>query len=168
MRSDDLLIVVGAGHAGAELAVQAREAGWAGGIVLVGDEPALPYHRPPLSKGYLAGQATLDALALKARATYDKAGVQLMSGHRVRAIDLDGSRVHFDDGSAMAYSRLALATGGRARPLPLRRRAQSARRISTTCARSPTSIASASASSRERSWSSWAEAMSAWRWPRSP
>ena len=51
MRSNEVLIVVGAGHAGAELAVQAREYGWVGRIVLVGDESALPYHRPPLSKG---------------------------------------------------------------------------------------------------------------------
>ncbi|MBW8779626.1 MAG: FAD-dependent oxidoreductase, partial [Burkholderiales bacterium] len=87
MRSDEVLIVVGAGHAGAELAVQAREAGWAGGIALVGDELALPYHRPPLSKGYLAGQAGLETLALKARATYDKAGVELIAGRRVAAID---------------------------------------------------------------------------------
>jgi len=118
MRSDDVLVVIGAGHAGAELAVQAREAGWAGGIALVGDEAALPYHRPPLSKSYLAGQAALDTLALKARATYDKAGVDLLSGRRVHAIDPAASRLHFDDGSAMAYSRLALATGGRPRPLP--------------------------------------------------
>ncbi|MFL6697887.1 MAG: NAD(P)/FAD-dependent oxidoreductase [Vitreoscilla sp.] len=118
MRSDDVLIVVGAGHAGAELAVQAREAGWPGGIALVGDEPALPYHRPPLSKAYLAGQATLDSLALKGRAAYDKAGVELIAGRHVRAIDCAGSQIHFDDGGSMSYARLALATGGRARPLP--------------------------------------------------
>jgi 3-phenylpropionate/trans-cinnamate dioxygenase ferredoxin reductase subunit len=52
-----VLIVIGAGQAGAELAVQAREAGWAGRIVLLGDETALPYHRPPLSKAYLAGSS---------------------------------------------------------------------------------------------------------------
>ena len=118
MRSDEVLIVVGAGHAGAELAVQAREAGWPGGIALVGDELALPYHRPPLSKGYLAGQAGLETLALKARATYDKAGVELIAGRRVNSIDCARSRVLFDDGGTMAYSRLALATGGRPRPLP--------------------------------------------------
>ena len=55
--TDAVLIVIGAGQAGAELAVQARETGWTGRIMLVGDEPGLPYQRPPLSKAYLAGHA---------------------------------------------------------------------------------------------------------------
>src|SRR5207244_9355082 len=118
MRSDEALIVIGAGHAGAELAVQAREAGWPGHIALVGDESALPYHRPPLSKAYLAGAAPLDTLALKARATYERAGIELMLGRRVAGIDRTAARVSFEDGHTMAYSRLAFATGGRPRPLP--------------------------------------------------
>ena len=113
-----MLIVIGAGQAGAELAVQAREAGWTGRIVLLGDETALPYHRPPLSKAYLAGSSDADALALKARATYDKAGVELMLGRRVRAIDRSARQVQLDDGESLSYTRLALATGGRARRLP--------------------------------------------------
>jgi 3-phenylpropionate/trans-cinnamate dioxygenase ferredoxin reductase subunit len=114
-----VLIVIGAGQAGAELAVQAREAGWAGRIALVGDEAALPYHRPPLSKAYLAGSTDAEALAFKSRAAYDKAGVELMLGRRVAAIDREAQRVAFDDGTSLVYSRLALATGGRPRPLPL-------------------------------------------------
>lgn len=112
------LVVVGAGHAGTELAVQAREAGWPGPIQLVGDETALPYHRPPLSKAYLAGTATPDSLHLKARATLEKAGVELLQGRRVQALDRAGQRVAFEDGSSIGYARLALATGGRPRPLP--------------------------------------------------
>jgi 3-phenylpropionate/trans-cinnamate dioxygenase ferredoxin reductase subunit len=118
MRSDEALIVIGAGHAGAELAVQAREAGWPGHIAVVGDESALPYHRPPLSKAYLAGAAPLDTLALKARATYERAGIELMLGRRVAGVDRTAARVSFEDGHTMAYSRLAFATGGRPRPLP--------------------------------------------------
>jgi 3-phenylpropionate/trans-cinnamate dioxygenase ferredoxin reductase subunit len=118
MTSPDVLLVVGAGHAGAELAVQARECGWAGRIVLVGDEPALPYHRPPLSKAYLAGEASLDTIALKSRATYDKARVEWQPGRHVAAIDRDTSTVRFADGGTLTYTRLALATGGRPRPLP--------------------------------------------------
>lgn len=114
-----MLIVIGAGQAGAELAVQAREAGWAGRIALVGDEAALPYHRPPLSKAYLAGSTDLDALAFKSRAAYDKAGIELMLGRRVTAIERQAHRVAFDDGASLAYSRLAFATGGRPRRLPL-------------------------------------------------
>jgi 3-phenylpropionate/trans-cinnamate dioxygenase ferredoxin reductase subunit len=115
---DDVLVVLGAGHAGAELAVQAREGGWPGRIVLIGEESALPYHRPPLSKSYLAGEALLDALALKSSATYEKAGVELMLGRRVAAVDRASASLSFEDGSDMPYSRLAFATGGRARPLP--------------------------------------------------
>jgi len=118
MSSADLLLVVGAGHAGAELSLQARESGWYGRIVLVGDETALPYHRPPLSKAYLAGEATLDTLALKARATYEKAGVQLLPGRRVTAIERDVSAVRLADGETLHYTRLALTTGGPPRPLP--------------------------------------------------
>ena len=118
MTADDVLLVIGAGHAGVELAVQARESGWPGRIVLVGDETALPYHRPPLSKAYLAGEAPLDSLALRARTTYEKAGVELLLGRRVERIDRAASQVSFHDGSRLGYTRLALATGGRPRRLP--------------------------------------------------
>jgi len=118
MRRDDVFVVIGAGHAGAELAVQAREQGWPGRIVLVGNEQALPYHRPPLSKAYLAGSASLETLALKARSTYDKAAVDLLLGRQVSRVDRAAARVDFEDGASLHYARLAFATGGRARPLP--------------------------------------------------
>ena len=63
--SDSGLVVVGAGHAGSELAVAARQAGWAGRITLLGDEGHLPYHRPPLSKAWLKGAATEESLLLR-------------------------------------------------------------------------------------------------------
>ena len=118
MKLDDVLVVIGAGHAGAELAVQARDQGWIGRIILVGNESHLPYHRPPLSKAYLAGAASLDSLSLKARATYDKAGIELSLGRLVVRVDRAAARVDFEDGPPLHYSRLAFATGGRARPLP--------------------------------------------------
>ena len=118
MQSDELLAVIGAGQAGAELAVQAREAGWPGRIVLVGDEASLPYHRPPLSKAYLAGAVSVDTLSLKAHAAYEKAGVELMLGRTVERIDRAARCVHFVGGESMVYSRLAFATGGRPRRLP--------------------------------------------------
>jgi 3-phenylpropionate/trans-cinnamate dioxygenase ferredoxin reductase subunit len=118
MSPGSLLLVVGAGHAGAELAFHARECGWAGRIVLAGDEAALPYHRPPLSKAYLAGEAALETIALKSRAAYDKAQVEWQPGRRVSAIDRAASAVQFADGETLRYTCLALATGGRPRPLP--------------------------------------------------
>jgi 3-phenylpropionate/trans-cinnamate dioxygenase ferredoxin reductase component len=116
--TQEVLIVVGAGQAGAELAVQARQSGWAGRILLAGDEPSLPYHRPPLSKAYLSGAALPETLPVKAQATYDQAGVELLLGRRVAAIDRLAHRVEFEHGPAIRYTRLALATGGRPRPLP--------------------------------------------------
>jgi 3-phenylpropionate/trans-cinnamate dioxygenase ferredoxin reductase subunit len=116
--TQQVLIVIGAGQAGAELAVQAREAGWTGRIVLAGDEPGLPYQRPPLSKAYLAGSVDASALAVKARAAYDKAGIELRPGGRVRMVDRLAREVEFDDGSRLGYTRLAFTTGGRPRPLP--------------------------------------------------
>jgi len=118
MPSHDMLVVIGAGQAGAELAVQAREGGWAGGIALIGDEPQLPYHRPPLSKSGLTDASDADALAIKARTTYAKAGIELMMGRLVAHVDLALATVHFVDGTSMPYTRLAFTTGGRARRLP--------------------------------------------------
>jgi 3-phenylpropionate/trans-cinnamate dioxygenase ferredoxin reductase component len=117
MNSGDFLAVVGGGQAGAELAVQARECGWLGRIALIGDELVLPYQRPPLSKAYLAGDVRADGLALKSRAAYEKAGVDLLLGKRVAELDRARTRLLFEDGSAMAYSHLALCTGGRPRRL---------------------------------------------------
>ena len=113
-----MLIVIGAGQAGAELALQARDAGWAGRIALLGDEPGLPYQRPPLSKAYLAGTATAETLAVKAQAAYDKLGVELMPNSAVAAIDRAARRVELRDGRWLSYTKLAFTTGGRPRRLP--------------------------------------------------
>ncbi|MES2320776.1 MAG: FAD-dependent oxidoreductase [Pseudomonadota bacterium] len=111
----DVLVVIGAGHAGAEAAVAARQAGYAGEIVLIGDEAALPYHRPPLSKGYLQGTATAESLLLKPQAAYDRAGVTLRLGARATSIDRQARCVHLSDGAQQSYTRLIIATGSRAR-----------------------------------------------------
>jgi 3-phenylpropionate/trans-cinnamate dioxygenase ferredoxin reductase component len=115
--SDQHLLIVGAGHAGSELAVSARQNGWAGRITLLGDEPALPYHRPPLSKAWLAGKVDEDGLLLRPRSAYDTARVELVSGARMEAIDRTNRRVVLADGTSVAYDKLALCTGGRPRPL---------------------------------------------------
>lgn len=112
-------VIVGAGHAAAELATSLREQGWQGPILLIGDEPHLPYHRPPLSKAYLSGATTLDALLIKPRATYEQANVELMTGVRVSQIDRRAATVLLADGRSIGYHRLILATGGRPRQLPV-------------------------------------------------
>lgn len=65
-------VIVGASHAGAQLAASLRQEGWTGEVVLVGDESALPYQRPPLSKALLAGKSTLEDLAIRSAAFYAK------------------------------------------------------------------------------------------------
>jgi 3-phenylpropionate/trans-cinnamate dioxygenase ferredoxin reductase subunit len=115
--SSETLIVIGAGHAGTEAAVAARQGGYAGKIVVIGDELPLPYHRPPLSKAYLHGGATIESLLLKPQAAYDKAEVTLRLGSRVDSIDRAQKAVLLADGERLAYSQLIIATGSRARPL---------------------------------------------------
>ncbi|MES3021817.1 MAG: FAD-dependent oxidoreductase [Pseudomonadota bacterium] len=111
------LIVIGAGHAGAEAAVAARQGGYSGKIVVIGDESPLPYQRPPLSKAYLHGRASVESLLLKPQAAYDKAEVTLRLGVRVAAIDRAQKSVLLADGARLAYTQLIIATGSSARAL---------------------------------------------------
>jgi 3-phenylpropionate/trans-cinnamate dioxygenase ferredoxin reductase subunit len=117
MDNTETLLVIGAGHAGVELAFAARQQGWTGAIVLLGEEPHLPYHRPPLSKAFLCGTADASSLALRQATAYENARIELRLGTHVRAIDRTAHQVVLDDGSALAYTKLALCTGGRARAL---------------------------------------------------
>jgi 3-phenylpropionate/trans-cinnamate dioxygenase ferredoxin reductase subunit len=111
------VVIAGAGHATAELVTALRQAGYPGRIVAVGDEAHLPYQRPPLSKAYLSGEATLDSLYLKSRSTYDKAQIEFHLGTRVAEIDRQNKRVVLADGRSIGYTNLVLNTGGRARRL---------------------------------------------------
>ncbi|HTV32156.1 MAG TPA: FAD-dependent oxidoreductase [Methylocella sp.] len=111
--------IIGAGQGGGETATLLRQNGFAGRILLIGDEPCLPYMRPPLSKAYLAREVTKDALVYKSAAAYEKAGVELRLGERVEKIDPQGKKLLLDDGAGFTYDKLVIATGGRARPLPV-------------------------------------------------
>jgi 3-phenylpropionate/trans-cinnamate dioxygenase ferredoxin reductase component len=111
------VVIAGAGHATAELVTALRQASYSGRIVAVGDEAHLPYQRPPLSKAYLSGEATLDSLYLKSRSTYDKAQIEFHLGTRVAEIDRKSKRVVLADGRSIEYTNLVLNTGGRARRL---------------------------------------------------
>lgn len=115
--TDEAIIIVGAGHAAAELAPALRREGFAGRITLIGEEAHLPYHRPPLSKAFLSGAVSEEGLLIKPAATYEKADVQVMRGVRVTLIDRAAREVVLDDGRRLGYSGLALTTGGRARRL---------------------------------------------------
>ena len=115
----DHCVIVGASHAGVQLALQLRREGWQDAITLVGDEPGLPYQRPPLSKACLLGSKTPDGIPLRPQKLFEQSGIELRLGQRVTAISRDERTVLFDDGSSLAYSKLALCTGTRARRLEI-------------------------------------------------
>ncbi|MEX1234701.1 MAG: FAD-dependent oxidoreductase [Roseovarius sp.] len=111
------IVVVGAGQAGASLVARLRKDGFEGRITLIGQEPALPYQRPPLSKAYLLGDMELERLYLRPRHFYDEAGIDLRLGASVDAIDRAARTVHVG-GEAIPYDTLVLTTGSAPRRLP--------------------------------------------------
>ena len=111
-------IIVGASHAGAQLCASLRQEGWDGEILVIGDEPALPYHRPPMSKTYLAGQTTLDDLLIRPPEFYAKNDISIRHA-TVASIDREAHTVTSSDGERLGYDKLALCLGARPRPLAL-------------------------------------------------
>ncbi|HEU0197519.1 MAG TPA: FAD-dependent oxidoreductase [Nevskiaceae bacterium] len=114
-----IFVIVGAGQAGGELAKTLRKRGFTGRILLYGAEPHLPYRRPPLSKEFLAGTVKEEGLCLLRQTQIEKDHIEFFLGVRVDRIDRAAHRVHLADGREQHYDKLALTTGGRARPLPL-------------------------------------------------
>ena len=119
LTADSTVVIVGAGQAGSEFAAELRTLGYEGRLVMIGDEPVLPYKRPPLSKGYLTGSVTGEQLPIRPAAVHEKNRIEFLGGTTVTAIDRAARTVRLSTGETLAYSRLALTTGGRARPLPL-------------------------------------------------
>jgi 3-phenylpropionate/trans-cinnamate dioxygenase ferredoxin reductase subunit len=115
----DRVIIAGAGHAGGSAAAMLRQLGWKTGITLVGEEPLPPYQRPPLSKAWLKGEADADSLALRPLGFYNDADIELKLGLSVTKIDPAAHLATFSDGDTMHYAHLILATGSRARRIPL-------------------------------------------------
>ncbi|ADZ70561.1 NAD(P)/FAD-dependent oxidoreductase [Polymorphum gilvum] len=112
-------LIIGAGQAGLKAAETLRHAGYDGDLVLIGDEPQLPYQRPPLSKAYLKGEMDDERLLLRPQAYFDTASIEVRAGTCAVRIDPAAHRVELADGSRLAYRRLLLATGTRARQLPI-------------------------------------------------
>jgi 3-phenylpropionate/trans-cinnamate dioxygenase ferredoxin reductase component len=111
------VVVAGAGYAAGEMAVRLRQGGYAGPITMVGAESHLPYHRPPLSKTFLSGEAAADALLLRPAAAYEKLNIGFVANTRIGAIARAAHQVQLSDGTTLPYEKLVLATGGRARTL---------------------------------------------------
>src|SRR6185503_18044897 len=113
------VVIVGASHAGFQVAASLRQAGFEGPVRLIGDEPVLPYQRPPLSKDYLDGKIGLDLLLLRPEAFYRDHRIEFLPGTRVAEIDRAGRMVRLASGERIEYGHLVLATGARNRVPPL-------------------------------------------------
>jgi 3-phenylpropionate/trans-cinnamate dioxygenase ferredoxin reductase subunit len=117
--SQGRVVILGAGHAGGSAAAALRHFGHEGPIVLVGEEPLLPYQRPPLSKAWLKGEAGEDELQLRPPSFYAENGIAVRLGIRATRIDRQARQVALSDGEALPYDALVIATGARARRLTL-------------------------------------------------
>jgi 3-phenylpropionate/trans-cinnamate dioxygenase ferredoxin reductase subunit len=113
------IAIIGAGQAGLQVAVSLRDLHYDGRVVLVGDEPHIPYQRPPLSKAYLLGECGDAQLALRPAAFFAQHQIELITGKRAVAIDRSRRMVGLEDDSVIEYDHLVLATGARNRPLPV-------------------------------------------------
>jgi 3-phenylpropionate/trans-cinnamate dioxygenase ferredoxin reductase subunit len=116
--SEETFVIVGAGLAGAKAAETLRDEGFAGRLVLAGDEAELPYERPPLSKQYLTGEAERDSAHVHPREFYAERDIELVTA---AAAELDAveHRVALADGRVLAYDRLLIATGASPRRPPI-------------------------------------------------
>jgi 3-phenylpropionate/trans-cinnamate dioxygenase ferredoxin reductase subunit len=116
MKEIDVLIV-GAGHAGAQAAAALRQQKFEGTIAIVGEEPELPYERPPLSKDYLAGDKDFERLLIRSAAFWEERQVEMCLGQRIVAVDPAAHMVTDDAGNAFRYRHLVWAAGGAPRRL---------------------------------------------------
>lgn len=110
------VLIVGASHASAQLCASLRQEGWTADILLVGDEPSLPYHRPPLSKTYLAGKSSLEQLLIRKPDFYEKEKVTFRQA-RVTTVDRGARTVTLADGETLGYDKLVLCLGASPRRL---------------------------------------------------
>jgi 3-phenylpropionate/trans-cinnamate dioxygenase ferredoxin reductase subunit len=113
------ILIVGAGQAGVQIAESLRQEGFAGELLLIGDEPHPPYQRPPLSKKWLLEPGVHSTLSLRGAEALVRRRIELRLDTHVSAIDRAASQLQLANGERLAYSKLALATGALARALPL-------------------------------------------------
>ncbi len=111
------VLIVGAGHAGAQAATALRQRRFAGSLAIVGEEPELPYERPPLSKDYPAGGKTFERILIRPASFWEERDVALMTGRRVVELDPEAHRVATAAGETLGYGQLVWATGGDVRRL---------------------------------------------------
>jgi 3-phenylpropionate/trans-cinnamate dioxygenase ferredoxin reductase subunit len=113
------VVIAGAGHAAGQTIVSLRQGGFAGRIVLVGEEPYLPYQRPPLSKKFLAGEVDVARLLLRQEKFYEDHAVDLRLNTRVTHLEPGARTAMLSTGDRLGYDKLVLATGSRVREVSL-------------------------------------------------
>ncbi len=113
------VVIVGAGHGGAQVAIMLRTQKFAGTIAIIGEEPELPYERPPLSKEYFAGEKEFERIQLRPAKYWDEREVTMLLGKRVASVDPAAHTVTTDGGETIGYGKLVWATGGSPRMLPI-------------------------------------------------
>lgn len=117
--SSGCVVIVGAGHAAGQACASLRQEGWQGRIVLIGDEPYLPYQRPPLSKKFLQGEFEEHRLFVKPEAFYQQQNIECHLGVRAIRIDHEKRQVATDDGKFFDFDRLIIATGATPRKISI-------------------------------------------------
>jgi 3-phenylpropionate/trans-cinnamate dioxygenase ferredoxin reductase subunit len=113
------VVIIGAGHGGATVAIELRKTGYEGAITMVGDEPVIPYQRPPLSKDWLSGDTSFERIALRPADWYAQNEIALLLNSRALEIDRPAHRLALADGRELPFEQLIIATGARARRLSL-------------------------------------------------
>jgi len=112
------VVIVGASLAGMRAAATLRDEGYAGTVVVVGDEAHGPYDRPPLSKQFLAGKWDESRISLVPPGKIDELGLDMRLGRRAESIDIQGHEIVLDDGSSLQFDKAVIATGSHPRSLP--------------------------------------------------
>jgi 3-phenylpropionate/trans-cinnamate dioxygenase ferredoxin reductase subunit len=111
------IAIVGAGHGGAQAAIQLRQLGFAGSVALIGAEPEPPYERPPLSKDYLAGEKEFERMLIRPDAFWAERDIVLLPGTRIDAVDPAERTIAAASGARYGYGALIWAAGGAPRRL---------------------------------------------------
>lgn len=119
MAAKSRCIIIGASHAAAQLAPTLRQQGWTGSISMISNEYFLPYHRPPLSKDYLAGAKNAEQILIRPATIYNKCDIGITMGVTAATIDRRNKQLQLEDGMTMDYDKLVLTTGARVRKIDI-------------------------------------------------
>ncbi|HEX7873271.1 MAG TPA: FAD/NAD(P)-binding oxidoreductase [Sphingobium sp.] len=111
------VLIVGAGHAGAQAAIMLRQLKFEGTVGMIGDEPEVPYERPPLSKDYMAGEKEFERILIRPAAFWGEREITMLLGQRVEQVDPQAHSVSTTDGTSYTYGKLIWAAGGTPRVL---------------------------------------------------